>query len=266
MSTNRSPLDYSGGSIANLMRTRRCLWRRRRLYSHHWLRTTASTPWRCHIPAISSLTLLMGWGTLEQHGTGLMRQHAGKRLSSVFPRPLLPPSQLHDRPDAGAARPYRLAHGWKKRKPSPPCCRSHHAQALFSNLHGKTFAATDFRSPHLYAGNASTGMGYLTTGNCWQPFNQHHSRGADTLAYSDFYGHDETVAGMAQIPGRKFIYAYWPTWTRPRTISAPTVRKHTPPRSISARVSISCSNPSPARTRRCLSPPTTASSIPPRAA
>ncbi|MCP5267769.1 MAG: alkaline phosphatase family protein [Zoogloeaceae bacterium] len=206
--------DYSGGSIANLMRTLADACGapppvQPPLAAHYGINPMALSHTRNII-----LIVVDGLGArkLEQHGTGLMRQHAGKRLSSVFPSTTaaaipsfmtgLMPAQhaltgwhmwLEETQAITAVLPLTPRTGplfSTPREDLPQQIFDHHT--LYAGMHRPAWVI----SPQEIAGS---------------PFNQHHSRGADTLAYSDLTDMMETVAGMAQIPGRKFIYAYWPT-------------------------------------------------------
>lgn len=206
--------DYSGGSIANLMRS---------IGDACGARSPAQNPldprFGLNSQTLSKtrnivLLVIDGLGAryLETCGSGVLRQHSGQRLSSVFPSTTaaaiptfmtgLTPAQhaltgwhmwLDELQAVTAILPLtpRVPPPFKDAAASlPPRLFDH--RSIYAGMHRSAWVV----SPQEIA---------------FSPFNTYHSRGADTLAYADLDGFINTVSGLIQVPGRKFIYAYWPT-------------------------------------------------------
>lgn len=206
--------DYAGGSIANLMRT---------------LAAACGAPPPAQLPLdprfgldgrrlsrARNIVLFvvdgMGADLLESCGTGSLRQHAGKRLASVFPSTTaaaiptfmtgLTPAQhaltgwhmwLDELQAVTAILPLTPRVGPPFKEPA-------------EKLPAKLFDHTS-----IYGGMHRPAWVLSPQEIAFSPFNAWHTRGADTLAYADLDGLFNTLGGLLQIPGRKFIYAYWPT-------------------------------------------------------
>lgn len=206
--------DYDGGSIANLMRT---------------LADACGAPPPAQVPLAGrygldarelsrsrNIVLLivdgLGAGMLEAHGRGELRRQAGKPLTSVFPSTTaaaiptfmtgLTPAQhaltgwhmwLEELQAVTAILPLTPRSGPPFAEPA-----QHLPEKLFDHapLYPQLHRAAWVLSPRDIA---------------FSPFNVFHTRGADTLAYGDLAEFMLTLAGLVRIPGRKFIYAYWPT-------------------------------------------------------
>jgi hypothetical protein len=210
--------DYSGGSIANLMRT---------------IGDACGTPSPLQAPldqryGLESKTLSrrrnivlmvidgLGAKLLRACGRGALRQHLEThphaQLTSVFPSTTaaaiptfmtgLTPAQhaltgwhmwLEELQAVTAILPLspRIGPPFQTPREQLPAQLFDHA-SLYSGMHRSAWVV----SPQEIA---------------FSPFNAYHSRGADTLAYADLEGLLNTVSGLIQVPGRKFVYAYWPT-------------------------------------------------------
>lgn len=215
MSPFGHPPDYTGGGIANLMRT---------IAEACGAGNTTQPPLAPRfgldaraLARVQNVVLLVadgiGAATLATDGCGRLCRDSGQSLSSVFPSTTaaaiptfmtaLPPSQhaltgwhmwlaelqavtavLPLRPRAAAAFADDLA--------ALPAKLFDHAP-LYPSLQRPAWVL----SPREIAGS---------------PFNRFHCRGADILAYADLDGMLQMLAGLVAIPGRKYIYAYWPDY------------------------------------------------------
>lgn len=205
--------DYTGGSIANLMRTvaDAC---------------GAPSPTQAALGpcfGVDSRTLArkrnivllvvdgLGASLLETRGIGALRQQAGKRLTSVFPSTTataIPTFMTGLMPAQHALTGW---HMWLEELnavtsilPLKPRFGPPFAEAP------EQLPARLFDHAPIYAGMHRPAWVVSPQEIAFSPFNQYHVRGADTLAYADLDGLMQTVSGLVQVPGRKFIYAYWP--------------------------------------------------------
>ncbi len=206
--------DYGGGSIANLMRT---------------IADACGAPAPVQAPLAEryglradelararNIVLLivdgLGAGLLAQHGSGLLQRAAGPTLTSVFPSTtaaaiptfmtgLVPARHaltgwhmwLDELQAVTAILPLTPRAGPPFADPPeklPPRLFDH--APIYGGMHRPAWVV----SPKEIAGS---------------PFNAFHSRGADTLAYGNLDELLLMLANLVRIPGRKFIYAYWPT-------------------------------------------------------
>jgi hypothetical protein len=206
--------DYAGGSIANLMRT---------------VADACGAPSSMQPPLdprfgldgrrlsrARNIVLVvvdgLGAGLLESCGIGSLRQHAGKRLTSVFPSTTAAaiPTFM-----TGLAPAQHALTGWHMWLDE--------LQAVTAILPLKPRVGPPFKEPaeklpaklfdhaSIYGGMHRSAWVLSPQEIAFSPFNEWHSRGADTLAYADLDGLFNTLSGLVQVPGRKFIYAYWPT-------------------------------------------------------
>ena len=206
--------DYAGGSIANLMRT---------------LAAACGAPLPGQPPLAAAygldarelsrrrnIVLLvvdgLGSGMLERHGSGTLRAQAGKVLTSVFPSTTAAAIPTFMTGLAPAQHALTGWHMWLDELqavtailPLTPRARPPFEEApeklpprLFDHapIYGGMHRPAWVVSPKEIAGS---------------PFNAFHTRGADTLAYSDLAEMLQMLASLVRIPGRKFVYAYWPT-------------------------------------------------------
>ncbi|MBK8524824.1 MAG: alkaline phosphatase family protein [Betaproteobacteria bacterium] len=206
--------DYAGGSIANLMRSvadacGASALEQQPLDPRFGLDSRTLSRARNIVLFVVDG---MGAGLLESCGIGKLRQHAGKRLTSVFPSTtataiptfmtgLLPARHaltgwhmwLDELQAVTAVLPLkpRVGTPFKEAAESLPAKLFDHA-SIYGGMHRPAWVL----SPQEIA---------------FSPFNAWHARGADTLAYADLDGLFDTLSGLLQIPGRKYIYAYWPT-------------------------------------------------------
>lgn len=205
--------DYSGGGIANLMRT---------------LADACGAPPPPQVPlaaryGLAAATLAearnivlvvvdgLGAQRLETCGSGVLRTHAGPPLASVFPSTTaaaiptfmtgLPPAQhaltgwhmwFDELQAVAAVLPLKPRAG--KAFAEPPA----------------EIAARLFAHRPLYAGMNRPAWIVSPADIAFSPFNVFHSRGATTCAYADLAAFTQTLAGLVRAPGRKYIYAYWP--------------------------------------------------------
>ncbi|MBI2307067.1 MAG: alkaline phosphatase family protein [Rhodocyclales bacterium] len=205
--------DYAGGSIANLMRTigDACgvpALPQAPLAARYRLEARALARARNIV-----LFVVDGLGArqLEANGSGALREHAGMRLSSVFPSTTAAaiPTFMTGLPPARHA--LTGWHMWLEEQ-----------QAVTAILPltprvGQPFAETPaqltaklFDHQPLYPGMHRPAWVLSPREIAFSPFNTFHSRGADTLAYADLDGLMQTLSGLVRVPGKKFIYAYWP--------------------------------------------------------
>jgi len=205
--------DYTGGGIANLMRT---------------LADACGAPALPQPPldpryGLDARTLAksrnivllvvdgLGARQLETHGKGLLRRHAGKRLTSVFPSTTAAaiPTFM-----TGLSPAQHALTGWHmwldelqavtailplKPRGGPPFATP--AAELPARLFDHRPLPQILRRPAWIVSPQEI---------AFSPFNTFHARGADTLAYTDLAGLAQNIAGLVRIPGDKFIYAYWP--------------------------------------------------------
>lgn len=206
--------DYSGGSIANLMRT---------IGDACGARSPVQAPldprYGLNSQPLSktrNIVLLvvdgLGAHQLESRGSGVLRKLSGQRLTSVFPSTTaaaiptfmtgLTPAQhaltgwhmwLDELQAVTAILPLTPRVGPPFKEPA-------------EKLPAKLFDHTS-----IYGGMHRPAWVLSPQEIAFSPFNAWHTRGADTLAYADLDGLFNTLGGLLQIPGRKFIYAYWPT-------------------------------------------------------
>lgn len=205
--------DYAGGSIANLMRTLADACGapappQAPLAARYGVEATALARTRNVV-----LLVVDGLGArrLEAHGSGALRTEAGMRLSSVFPSTTAAaiPTFM-----TGLTPAQHALTGWHMWLDE--------VQAVAAILPltpraGKAFAETPaelteklFAHRPLYAGMDRPAWVVSPQEIAFSPFNAFHSRGAETLAYADLAGLMQTLAGLVRVPGRKFVYAYWP--------------------------------------------------------
>jgi hypothetical protein len=206
--------DYSGGSIANLMRT---------IGDACGARSPVQAPldprYGLNSQTLSktrNIVLLvvdgLGAHQLESRGSGVLHKHSGQRLTSVFPSTTAAaiPTFM-----TGLTPAQHALTGWHMwldelqavtailpltpRVPPP-------FKAPAASLPARLF---DHRP--IYAGMHRSAWVVSPQEIAYSPFNAYHSCGADTLAYADLDGLLHMVSGLVQVPGRKFIYAYWPT-------------------------------------------------------
>lgn len=206
--------DYGGGSIANLMRT---------------LAEACGAPPPVQAPlaeryglsarelARARNTLLLvvdglGAGQLLAKGSGALRRHAGQTLTSVFPSTTAAaiPTFM-----TGLTPAQHALTGWHMWLDEVQAVT---AILPLSPRVGPPFAETPaqltarlFDQPPIYSRMHRPAWVISPREIAFSPFSAYHSRGADTLAYADLDGLMQTLAGVVRIPGRKFVYAYWPT-------------------------------------------------------
>jgi predicted AlkP superfamily pyrophosphatase or phosphodiesterase len=206
--------DYAGGSIANLMRT---------LADACGAPAPVQAPLAGHFGLDASelsrtrnIVLLivdgLGAGMLEAHGRGELRRNAGKRLTSVFPSTTAAAIPTFMTGLAPAQHALTGWHMWLDELqavtailPLTPRSGPPFAEAA-AQLPGKLF---DHRPIYSQLHRAAWVLSPRDI--ALSPFNVFHTRGADTLAYGDLDELMSTLGGLVRIPGRKFIYAYWPT-------------------------------------------------------
>jgi len=206
--------DYNGGSIANLMRTladacgapppgQTALAERYGINARELSRRR-------------NIVLLivdgLGADMLEQHGRGALKQHAGKVLTSVFPSTTaaaIPTFMTGLNPAQHALTGW---HMWLDE-----------LQAVTAILPLTPRARPPFDTPAtqlpprlfdhapIYPGMHRPAWVLSPKEIAGSPFNSFHTRGADTLAYGDLPEMLQMLASLIAIPGRKFIYAYWPS-------------------------------------------------------
>ncbi|MFC5301926.1 alkaline phosphatase family protein [Azospira restricta] len=205
--------DYAGGSIANLMRTLADACGagglpQPPLAPRYRLETKTLARARNLV-----LFVVDGLGArlLADYGSGALRAHAGATLTSVFPSTTAAaiPTFMTGLPPAQHA-----LTGWHMWLDE--------LQAVTAILPltprtGKPFAETPaqltaklFDHRPLYAAMHRPAWVISPREIAFSPFNAFHSHGADTLAYADLDGLMQTLAGLVRVPGRKFVYAYWP--------------------------------------------------------
>lgn len=206
--------DYAGGSITNLMRTIADACGMTSLHqapldSRFGINSRA-------LARVRNIVLLvvdgLGACQLESRGRGAMLKHAGKRLTSVFPSTTaaaIPAFMTGLQPAQHALTGW---HMWLEE-----------LQAVTAVLPLKPRSGPSFRTPTeelpamlfdqppVYVGMHRPAWVVSPAEIAYSPFNRFHSRGADTLAYADLDGMLNTISGLVQVPGRKFVYAYWPT-------------------------------------------------------
>ncbi len=206
--------DYDGGSIANLMRT---------LAEACGAQLPAPVPLAAHyglsareLARARNIVLFvvdgLGADQLMACGSGALRRYAGRTLTSVFPSTTAAaiPTFMTGLPPAR----HGLT-GWHMWLDEMQAVT---AILPLSPRSGPPFAETPaqvaaklFEHSPLYVGMHRPAWVISPREIAFSPFNAYHSRGADTLAYADLDGLMHTLAGVVRIPGRKFVYAYWPT-------------------------------------------------------
>ncbi len=205
--------DYAGGSIANLMRT---------------LADACGAPPPPQAPLAArygldagrlararNIVLLvvdgLGARQLAAHGSGALRAQAGPPLTSVFPSTTAAAIPTFMTGLAPAQHALTGWHMWLDEVQSVAAILPLTPRA------GTPFAETPaelagrlFTHRPIYAGLHRPAWVVSPQEIAFSPFNAFHSRGADTLAYADLDGLMQTLAGLVRVPGRKFVYAYWP--------------------------------------------------------
>lgn len=205
--------DYAGRGIANLMRT---------LAEACGARLPAQLPLAAdyglaarELARVRNIVLLvvdgLGAAQLARYGRGALQRHVAGQLTSVFPSTTAAaiPTFL-----TGLTPARHALTGWHmwldevqavtailplKRRVGPPF-----------ETPPRELARQLFDHAPIYQGMHRPAWVISPQQIAFSPFNQFHTRGADTLAYADLEGMLQTIAGLAQVPGRKFVYAYWP--------------------------------------------------------
>jgi hypothetical protein len=205
--------DYAGRSIANLMRT---------LAEACGARPPAQPPLAAdyglsarELARVRNIVLLvvdgLGAAQLARYGRGLLKTKVAGHLTSVFPSTTAAaiPTFL-----TGLTPLRHALTGWHMWLDE--------VQAVTAILPLKPRVGPPFETPPrelarqlfdhapIYEGMHRPAWVVSPQQIAFSPFNRFHARGADALAYADLEGMLQTIAGLVQIPGRKFIYAYWP--------------------------------------------------------
>lgn len=206
--------DYTGGSIANLMRT---------------LAEACGTPAPAQAPLAARFSLNarqlsrtpnivllvvdgLGAAMLDKYGTGALRRNAGPALTSVFPSTTAAaiPTFM-----TGLTPAQHALTGWHMWFDELQAVTA--VLPLTPRATRPLAAPADELPPRLfdhapiYLGMHRPAWVISPKEIAQSPFNAFHTRGADTLAYTDLAEMLQMLTGLVRIPGRKFVYAYWPT-------------------------------------------------------
>lgn len=206
--------DYAGGSIANLMRTIADACgapspRQAPLAACHELDARDLSR---HRNIVLLIVDGLGAGMLAQHGKGVLRTHAGKVLTSVFPSTTaaaIPTFMTGLCPMQHALTGW---HMWLEELQAVTAILplTPRARPPF-DLPAAQLPARLFDHSPIYPAMHRAAWVLSPRDIADSPFNVFHTRGADTLAYTDLPEMLQMLASLVAIPGRKFIYAYWPT-------------------------------------------------------
>lgn len=210
-----SPLlpDYEGGSIANLMRTLADA-------------CGAPPPWQpplhprygidaSELARARSIVLLvvdgLGAEMLASRGTGSLRRHAGRTLSSVFPSTTASAIPLFMTGLMPAQHALTGWHMWLEELQAVTAILplTPRAARPFS-LPREKLPAMLFDHAPLYPGMRRKAWVISPQEIAFSPFNLWHTRGAETIAYAGTDGLLTALCGVIGQPGEKFVHAYWP--------------------------------------------------------